>query len=166
MTLQIREYDNPPHVEWVRHWIYGIAILLFIAIVIFGFALDKWLAAFVGCGIAILYLSGIWQREYYRRPSKIIIEDGGIRALFRYKPERFVSWNEVRWLSAPPGDPSKLKEAYDRDGYMHLQGKVFYPLYWPVAIAVRGAFREQNGFYPPRRESETFNRSTELQVPR
>ena len=159
MDQQILEYNNPPHSEWIHHWIYAMAILFLFAILIAGVAAGKWLAAAAGCAIAIGFLFVLWLREFYDRPLKIIIENGGIRAFFRYKPERFIAWSDVRWLSAPPGDPSKLKESYDRDGYLHLQGKILYPLYWPAAIAVREAFREQNGFYPPFQESEVAKRS-------
>jgi hypothetical protein len=156
MTSDMKEMENPPHWEWVRRWLIAASICGSLIALIF-IPIGKYLAVAGGIGALLFLLLGIWLREYYRRPNKVRIEQSGIWVFFRYKREVFIPWQEVRWLSAPPGDPKKL--GLYRDGYMQLQSsKVFYPLHWPVAIAVREAYREQNGHYPPFRESDVAKR--------
>jgi hypothetical protein len=144
--------DNPPHKEWVFK-VYSVCVFLsFFGLLITYFS-EKWYPL-LGLSIPVIFVFIIWRREYYRRPSKIQIENGGITAFFRYKQPRFVPWGEFKWLDAPPDDPSTLTGNWDRDGYLHLRGKTFYPLHWPVAIAVRNAYFEQVGEYPPSSKQE------------
>jgi hypothetical protein len=151
--LEQKEYENPPHRQWVVKWMVAVLIVIFFFFLIDIFDGKFGSTVIVICGGAFL-LFGIWLREYYRRPKKIKIEKDGIGLIFRYKHPEFIPWQNVKWLLAPPDDPDKLKEAWDRDGYLQLVNKKFFPLYWPVAIAVREAYREQNGRYPPLNQKE------------
>jgi hypothetical protein len=149
----VAEYQNPPHKGWVMKW-----FLVVFAVIIIFFIIDVFDGKFgstlvVICGGSFL-LFGIWLREYYRRPIAIKIEESGVELSFRYKRPKFVPWRDFKWLLSPPGDPKTLKEAWDRDGYLQLKNDKFYPLFWPVAIAVREAYKENYGHYPPSNEKE------------
>jgi hypothetical protein len=158
MARKIAEgLDNPPHREYVLK-IIVVCIFLILFGLLISYLAEKWYPL-LGLSVPLVFIFLIWRREYYRRPSKIQIEDGGIIAFFRYKKPIFVPWEEFEWLDAPPGDPSKLPWSYDRDGYLQLEGKTFYPLYWSVAIAVRDAYREKVGRWP--KSSKQYKSSKE-----
>jgi hypothetical protein len=100
--------------------------------------------------IALVPFYIFWERDYLLRPLSIEIKEWGFIFNLRYrKNPKLISWHEVKWLSAPPGDPAKQKEYYQQDGYLSLGGNKIYSLYWPMAIAAREAYKEYVGSYPP-----------------
>jgi hypothetical protein len=145
------EIPNPPYLKFVAE-VFAVCIF-FVAFGVAGFVLsDSSLVLWGMTILAVVTFLVIWHREYYNRPKHVWIEKGGIRLVFRYKSPRFVSWDEMRWVSAPPIDPATSKGKYDRDGYLQLKGRTFYPLYWKLAQEVRHAYRDQVGEYPPMRD--------------
>ncbi len=137
--------QNPPDRKWLLGWIAGMSVVVAVALIFFA-ADGKWMPLLVGVVIATAFVVGIWHREYYSRPSSFDIVQGGLVAHFRYKPALFVPWSQVAWMSVPPRVMPENR--FSQDGTLHLQGRLFYPVFWSASVAIREAYMEQNGNYP------------------
>ncbi len=99
--------------------------------------------------IGAVFLIGIWGREYVHRPRSIVVEEDGVRLAFRYSLERYVPWDEIKWIDALPGDNTSTIGRWQRDGMMQLKKGLPFPLTYEVAHTIVQAYAKYKGRNPP-----------------
>jgi hypothetical protein len=86
----------------------------------------------------------------WTRPKAVEIGDEGVLLIFwPWRPRRIIKWSDVRSINLLLEDPKNNNYKVGRDGFLWSSSKRCYALYWPIAKAVREAYKENKGEYPP-----------------
>jgi hypothetical protein len=141
--------QNPPNKKELLAISATIVILIILGI-IFTLVTSYLPELFLFIGLSLIILLVIWNRQFRRRPKTAQVLKDGILFSYRYgKKDRFVQWQSIYWLRAPPSNLDKIGGNWSQDGYMGALDGTWFILHWPIAIAVKEAYREAIGKYPP-----------------
>jgi len=100
-------------------------------------------------GLLVLWFMGFWG-ELWQRPKTVEIADDGIlMRFFPWRRKRYLKWSDILSVNILLEDPKKYDYKVGRDGILWSRNKRFYKLYWPIANAVREAYKQKIGEYPP-----------------
>jgi hypothetical protein len=146
------KYSNPPDMKYIA----GCTIVSILFLV---FAFDTYdgynikiiptiILLSAGLGLLVMVIS----REIIHRPYRVRINNNGAEFDFKFLKRRFLSWDEILWMIALPGDSSKNANGWDRDGGLLSNERTYYPLTYEIAAEIRNAHFGATGRYPMTKE--------------
>lgn len=103
--------------------------------------------------LSLIPMTVIWylviHHEFIRRPIQARIGDD-IHLSFRTRDPLSISFEDVEWIGASPGDPTSRAGRINRGGMMKIRGRKYpIPLGYEAAEAIRRSYVEKKGVYPP-----------------
>jgi hypothetical protein len=105
------------------------------------FASGVTLVLMAGWPVPLLPLLAIWYREYYHRPTSVIVKKDGFAMRFRYIPEESVRWQGVERIEIGEGDDSTPRGRRMKTGVVWLRGKsVPFPMTYELANELWNAY--------------------------
>ncbi len=136
------KYDNPPNMVIVNLSLSIATILVtlgFIGLLIDWGPYGGWAAFLTMIGLASLYLSAIWYRQYYTRPKIVEIVDDGLTLYMSSSKEIKLGWSDVLgyWANSEETDAPKTKAG---SGGIYMMSGPFYTTNYYIAITVASEY--------------------------
>lgn len=149
---ELSTFKNPIDKGEIFRGILGGSLTFIACIVVFSITDDinvlRLMLSAIG-GLLVGWFMGFWS-ELWTRPRTVTITDDGVQMrFFPWRKRKLLKWSDILSLNILLEDPNKYDYKVGRDGILWSRKKRFYKLYWPIANAVREAYKQKMGEYPP-----------------
>jgi hypothetical protein len=106
-------------------------------------------AILMGFSLGLVFFSVSMYSVFGRTPKCVQIQDGGIQLVYLVDNDRRVDYDEIEYLKIHPPDPPQWWKKHLVGGYAKLKNGRTFVFTREIGYAIREAYREEMGYYPP-----------------